>query len=973
MAQGSRSRERRYTSSGKFRVDHDPQSPLVKPIPSAVPFRLVVAFAAWLLAAVPAVLQAQSLTFARFDGVVLDSARRPVSGAEVRVEDRSSGATRWTMTARDGRYRFEALPDGLYDVVFEALGYRSIRHLDVRLGVGHPAQLDVFLVQVTTPVAAIDTVPRRGDALSTSNWLVARGFGDLVGERRFSSDIAGLTTTADENSVEGLPWRLTESVIDGARSAGTSAPSGAGGDAAGLALPVRAASTATVGGLGYDVEVGGTGVGISATMRRGGSVPSFQPLVEGGSANLGAGFVGSGPLQGDTAQAVFGADYQRGEREFSRPLPGAPLRVNERTGLFGRLDWQPSDRFAISARASGSRLTSVGEAERTGLASMYGSDYEATAAQASLNVYGRLTRRVSQEWRVSTDFGFTEGRAVGSPRAEFAAGLGGSGPLLQSPFDEARTTPRVSGMLHFDLGRHRVKAGFATAAHRFDSRFARDSDGAFASGDVLLPGPSTIWRRVDASSLAGEFRMRETALFVQDAWRVADGLSVILGARIDNITLPVGRLEQNQEWLTVSAIDNTDLSAKRSNVSPRISIRWELGAAREWVIEGGAGTYQDLADRRDIAEALTFDRGADVRYGVGVSSYPDAPSLAEAPVIGRTMTLLAPSFTAPRTQRLSFGITRRIGSWSSSVSTVYRHTDFLTRRRDLNLPASPVGVDQHGRPLYGSLQQNQALLSAVAQSNRRFTSFEAVHLLESTGFSEFWGVTAGVERVRAIGLSFAAQYTYSRTTDNVAGYSGTRLSPFADGLAGLDWGQGRSDLDVPHRVLVAADWRPSDAVSLAAIYRLRSGTPFTPGVRGGVDANGDGDWNNDPAFVDATLAGMSDVLAGESCVGSQSGVFAERNSCREEMEHRIDLRATVRVARLSLGRVDLVVDALDVIAPNVGPVDRALLLVDPGGVTSANPTTGVTTVPYVTNPNFGSRVFDVTPGVFWRVGLRITP
>jgi len=140
-----------------------------------------------------------------------------------------------------------------------------------------------------------------------------------------------------------------------------------------------------------------------------------------------------------------------------------------------------------------------------------------------------------------------------------------------------------------------------------------------------------------------------------------------------------------------------------------------------------------------------------------------------------------------------------------------------------------------------------------------------------------------------------------------------------------------------------------------------------------VDANGDGDWNNDPAFVDAALGGMSDILSAQSCVRTSTGIFAERNSCREEIVHRLDLRATIRLAQLGMGRVDLMLDALDVIAPNVGPIDRALLLVDPGGVTSTNTATGVTTVPYVTNPNFGSRVFDITPGVFWRLGLRITP
>ena len=54
-------------------------------------------------------------------------------------------------------------------------------------------------------------------------------------------------------------------------------------------------------------------------------------------------------------------------------------------------------------------------------------------------------------------------------------------------------------------------------------------------------------------------------------------------------------------------------------------------------------------------------------------------------------------------------------------------------------------------------------------------------------------------------------------------------------------------------------------------------------------------------------------------------------------------------------------------------MDRALLLVDPAGTLSTNSTTGVTTVPYVVNPNFGKLLTDRSTGVLWRVGVRITP
>jgi hypothetical protein len=632
-------------------------------------FRVRLALLVVAVAGLSGTAGGQSLTLAEFDGTVRDGSRQVIRDAEVRVLDRASGATRWTFTSREGVFRFAALPSGRYDVTIEALGYGPVVHLDVRVAAGHPTRLDATLQRIAPPVTTIDTIPRRGDGLSAGNWLVERGFGDLVGERRVGTDLAAFSTIADERSIEGLPWRYAESLLDGARAGGFGAPGGTGTDAAGLALPVRALSVARVGGLGYDVEVGGTGVGLRATTHRGGSTPSTRMLVEGGTADLGGAFIAGGPLQGDTAQAVFGGDYQSGERDFPLAGAGDPARTSARSSLFGRLDWQPSDRLAVSARASGSQLTSTGLGERTGLAAAYGTGYEALGTQASLNVYARLTRRIAHEWRISADVGSVEGREGSVPRSDIASSGSQAGALLGESFQENRTTPRVSGMLHFDFGEHRLKLGFATATHRIDSRFARSSDGNFAV-DVPLAATSAAWTRVEPLTFAGEFRMNETALFVQDAWRVADGLSVILGARIDNTRLPVGDIEPNAEWLGLSALDNAAVRAKRSSVAPRVGLRWELGPQREWVIEGGAGTYTDLPDRRDIAEALTFDQAADVRYGFGVTSYPDVPSLGEAPVVGRTITMLAPSFTAPRTQRLSLGVTRRDGAWSASLNAV---------------------------------------------------------------------------------------------------------------------------------------------------------------------------------------------------------------------------------------------------------------------------------------------------------------
>ena len=112
--------------------------------------------------------------------------------------------------------------------------------------------------------------------------------------------------------------------------------------------------------------------------------------------------------------------------------------------------------------------------------------------------------------------------------------------------------------------------------------------------------------------------------------------------------------------------------------------------------------------------------------------------------------------------------------------------------------------------------------------------------------------------------------------------------------------------------------------------RFRSGLPFTPGFRDGVDANGDGSWGNDPAFITDTVAGAAEVIAANRCLRGQVGRFAERNSCRAPAVAGVDARLAIRLFNVLEAPVEMVVDGLDLLTTDDGVVDRAVYLVDPG-------------------------------------------
>jgi hypothetical protein len=267
------------------------------------------------------------------------------------------------------------------------------------------------------------------------------------------------------------------------------------------------------------------------------------------------------------------------------------------------------------------------------------------------------------------------------------------------------------------------------------------------------------------------------------------------------------------------------------------------------------------------------------------------------------------------------------------------------------------------------------LVSPAPGSNRRFGAYDLVSGLSPTGYVDHYELSVSLERHAASGLSFGGAYTYGRTTDNLVGLRepdpANQLDPFPTGTpAGDDWSIGTSDLDVPHRVTASLGYRTSGStpIGVSARWRWRSGLPYTPGFRAGVDLNGDGGGNNDPVFVDS---GIEAALSSAGCSATAGG-FAERNSCREPAAQALDLRLTVGLPlRLASGAgLTLTIDAFNLAGSSSGVVDRAALLVDPAGSISTGPT-GVVTVPFVLNSQFGSLLSRRAEPRLVRFGVRM--
>jgi hypothetical protein len=239
-----------------------------------------------------------------------------------------------------------------------------------------------------------------------------------------------------------------------------------------------------------------------------------------------------------------------------------------------------------------------------------------------------------------------------------------------------------------------------------------------------------------------------------------------------------------------------------------------------------------------------------------------------------------------------------------------------------------------------------------------------------TGFT----LTAAFPLIENVGVH--GSYTFSKAEDDwmATGDPSSQISPFPDSLAGADWVMGRSDFDVPHRAAVGVELRVPGRFGpqISALYRHQSGYPFTPGFRPGVDANGDGAFGNDPAFIDNSVAGTGELVAQWSCLSDNVAGFVVRNACRGPAVKALDGRVSISVASTEQLRAHVVVDVLNAFASDDIIADKAVYLVDPARALNVSSNGRNVTVPLMVNPNFGQPLVRFTPERLVRIGLRVS-
>jgi hypothetical protein len=299
----------------------------------------------------------------------------------------------------------------------------------------------------------------------------------------------------------------------------------------------------------------------------------------------------------------------------------------------------------------------------------------------------------------------------------------------------------------------------------------------------------------------------------------------------------------------------------------------------------------------------------------GVNSAPSVLS-ANKP----NVTTFAPDFQAPRAWRGSLGVQRRIlQRYTVNVDATYARGTNYYGVTDLNLNTSAPQFmlsNEGNRPVYVTPTAIVPTTGALQSLNSRVQSaYGDVYSVNSNLGSEAKQVTASINGFTPQGINMSLSYTYQRSRDQSTSSGGSAgglfRSPTTAGNPNITpWGT--SDNERRHNVQLTATWPVHPSVELTAVVTYQSGTPYTPMIGG--DINGDGT-SNDRAFIynpattsdTAIKNGMSKLLAAapsriRSCLESQLGQIAGRNSCTTAWQPNVSMQINYRPDRFGLKR-----------------------------------------------------------------------
>jgi hypothetical protein len=383
------------------------------------------------------------------------------------------------------------------------------------------------------------------------------------------------------------------------------------------------------------------------------------------------------------------------------------------------------------------------------------------------------------------------------------------------------------GLVHV-RGRHDFKAGALAERYIDDMTNPTFSLGIYTFADLeafLRNRPVRFIGLTPEAQLDRNWRFTLLAGYLQDDFRLARGLTLNAGVRVEYATLP--RDTEGRDSTLVNPSDPAPTLGQLyqnpgASVSPRLGFAWDATGDGRTSVRGGYGLYFNTNSHQNLIVTVT-NPPATPRAIIANPSFPRPPFERG---VANSIRPMQWDIVYPRVHVWNLSVQREVLP-ATVVTLGYAGSrgKHLWRSGDVNIPTPQRQAD-------GSLFYP---VTAV-RPNPAFGTIEAK---TSDGDSWYNALIVEVRRQRSRGLSFQTSYTFSRNIDTTQ--ASTFFSDATNGTTsalpepfGIDYNRGLADYHAKHNLVANLTWELPLAEKglwsgwqVAAIGQYRSGPPLT--------------------------------------------------------------------------------------------------------------------------------------------------
>jgi hypothetical protein len=495
----------------------------------------------------------------------------------------------------------------------------------------------------------------------------------------------------------------------------------------------------------------------------------------------------------------------------------------------------------------------------------------------------------------------------------------------QTPFTQLSQSVQLTNMLSWYSGNNKHAVKLTSIISREHNTNDANSNllGSFSFNslaDLEAGRPASFTRTLN--TIRGATDQISGGLSIGDAWRPTPRVQVQYGIRADgNYFLRAPQLNPGVQ--RVFGINNSAVPNKLY-LSPRVGMQWAYGNAPQVafvpgaaraplaIIHAGAGIFQNLGPATLINGAIVNtglasstqsiscvgDAAPSPAWDAYLTSLSALPATCADGTRGTVFSTGAPSVTAFDRNYAQSRSFRTAVDWSSPVlnnrfvlgiQAVYSWNMNQRGFVDLNLdPTTRFTLDnESSRPVFAPASSIFPATGEIASvSTRRSTAFQRLTLQTSDLHSSSANYILKVVPVTANKfLKWQLIYSLLDVRDQFNGFTNTVSNPF-----NKEWGphlaSGRHQFQLTWSSLPIFD-----LMYVSFAIDVKSGRRFTPFVSG--DVNGDGEFQNDRAFVFDTVSTTDPTLrqsmqsllangapAAKACLARQLNMLATRGSCQ---------------------------------------------------------------------------------------------